>query len=76
MTDDQQREANIVIGLTRYVLAQASARGIDPTHAASAVLALAAHALREAVGPRDAAGFIRGLATHVEADEPPRRFDA
>jgi hypothetical protein len=76
MSDEQQREANIVIGLTRHVLTQAAERGIDPTHTASAMLALAAHALRQAVGPRDAAGFIHGLATHVEDDADRRRFDA
>jgi hypothetical protein len=64
MTDDEKDAANFVISLTRYVLAQVSERGIDPTHAASAMLALAAHAPRDAMGPTHAAGFIHGLVRH------------
>ena len=71
MTDDEKDAANFVISLTRYVLAQVSERRIDPTHAASAMLALAAHALRDAMGPTHAAGFIHRLVRHHCCDMGP-----
>jgi hypothetical protein len=64
--------AEVVVG----IIGQACGQGVDLHHAARTVLAVGAKGLRMAVGPDEAARYIREIADHVEADHGEARFDA
>lgn len=78
MTNNDERAAqaqfisNVVVGIVR----QACEQGVDLHHVAATVLAVGAKGLHIAMGPDDAAAWIRSVAMHVEADRGPGQFDA
>ena len=64
--------SSVVVGIVR----QACEQGVDFKHAAATVLTVGAKCLHVALGPDEAAAFIRSMAETVEADRAPRQFDA
>lgn len=67
-------EIDKVGALTRSIMDQLVARGVDPAHIALALLALGSKTLRHELGPDVAAAIVRAMADEAEADRG--RYDA